>query len=302
MYVCMYVSLSLSIYIYIYVCVYIYIYIYMYVYVYVCVCIYIYIYMYVQACLLYAWLGETEEDPMSGQGYKDRAMELFGYLKTVPRFREAAKTWASPWQMNFNQLRFPNNPTKPIWDSVKLPLAAFLEDNHHVFKAELEAIINDPRDLYETLRKVDGSIESLATPGGWDAVRIVRYGHWFDLFCELAPLSCELLRSRPELVNCPYVNTNFYKLNPGSHLKPHFGNAPRLTVHLPVIAPEPLRAGLTVGHEQALWQEGKALIIDDTYPHSVSHWGKQPRYVLASWFCHPCDEDTDHRQTCPESL
>merc|ERR1712083_1111853 len=105
----------------------------------------------------------------------------------------------------------------------------------------------------------------------------LRYGHWFDLFCEMAPRSCELLRTRKELVNCPYVNTNYYKLFPNSHLKPHFGNAPRLTAHLSVIAPEPLRSAISVGPDQSLWVEGKALVLDDTYPHSVSHWGKEPR-------------------------
>jgi len=44
------------------------------------------------------------------------------------------------------------------------------------------------------------------------------------------------------------------------------------------------------------------MVLDDTYPHAVSHWGKEPRYVLATWFCHPCDDSTDHKQTCPTSL
>ena len=34
----------------------------------------------------------------------------------------------------------------------------------------------------------------------------------------------------------------------------------------------------------------------------VSHWGKHPRYVLATWFCHPCDENHDSGQVCAESL
>jgi len=255
-----------------------------------------------QAAILYNWLGETDTDAAQGQAYRDRAYGLLEYLKGVPRYAGVAKSWASPLQINFNQLRFPGAPSRPFWDASKVPLARFMEENFHIFKAELLAIVNDPRNLYEVLRREDGSVESLATPGGWDAVRIVRYGHWFDLFCEMAPRSCELLRTRPELVNCPYVNTNYYKLYPDSHLKPHFGNAPRLTAHLPVIAPEPLRSGITVGTEQALWVEGKAMVLDDTYPHAVSHWGKEPRYVLATWFCHPCDDSTDHKQTCPTSL
>jgi len=73
-----------------------------------------------------------------------------------------------------------------------------------------------------------------------------------------------------------------------------------LSAHLSVIAPEPLRAGMTVGSERVLWMEGKAIIFDDTYPHMVSHWGKLPRYVMLVWFCHPCDKNNEHEQTCPE--
>lgn len=254
------------------------------------------------AALLYNWLGETEKDATQALKLRNHATEFLNYLKTVPRFKDVKDSWTHPLHMNFNQLRFPNIPSQPFWDSRRVPLAQFLEENFAVFREELDNILAQPGDLYEELRKADGSIESLATPGGWDAIRIVRYGHWFEGFCEVAPRTCALLRTRPELVNCPYVNTNYYKLFPSSHLKPHFGNAPRLTAHLPVIAPEPLRSGISVGTEQSLWREGKVLVLDDTYPHSVSHWGTKPRYVLATWFCHPCDEDTDHKQTCPGSL
>ena len=38
------------------------------------------------------------------------------------------------------------------------------------------------------------------------------------------------------------------------------------------------------------------------YPHMVSHWGQQPRYVMLVWFCHPCDTGSEHNQTCPTGL
>merc|ERR1740123_560052 len=252
--------------------------------------------------ILNTWLGETEADAVQGQAFMKRAYALLNILKTVPRFATVAQSWHHPLHMNFNQLRYGNPTSMPIWHSHALPLARFLEQNHYIFKAELEAIINAEHGTgYEILRRADGSVESLAPPGTWDAIRIVRYGNWFDAFCEFCPKTCELLRSRPEIAKCPYVNTNYYKLHPGGHLKPHFGNAPRMTVHLTVIAPEPLRAGFSVGAAKALWVEGQSMVIDDTYPHAVSHWGQKPRYVLASWFCHPCDESNDPGDAqCPD--
>lgn len=227
-----------------------------------------------QPAILYAWLQETEPSGSAVTSiYRERATQLLEYLKTVPRFADAGKTWTSPWDMNFNQLRYPDIPAKPIWNASKVPLAVFLEENYGTFRSELEGIINavDVEDGYEAIRRADVSVESLSTPGGWDAIRIVRYGNWNEAFCSFAPKTCALLKTRKELVNCPYVNTNYYKLFPGAHLKPHFGNAPRLTAHLAVIAPEPLRSGISVGPAQSLWIEGKSMVIDDTYPHSVSH-------------------------------
>ena len=54
-----------------------------------------------------------------------------------------------------------------------------------------------------------------------------------------------------------------------------------------------------VADQKLLWVEGEAIVFDDTYPHTVSHWGEQPRYVILVWFCHPCDGGNAHNQTCP---
>lgn len=54
-----------------------------------------------------------------------------------------------------------------------------------------------------------------------------------------------------------------------------------------------------VADRKLLWVEGEAILFDDTYPHMVSHWGEQPRYVILVWFCHPCDGGNPHNQTCP---
>lgn len=252
------------------------------------------------AALLYNWLGETERDATLGQSFTARGYELLAGLRQVPRYAAVANGWVSPLHVSFNSVKFPGRPSRPIWNTDKVAVGRFLEENHHVFKAELEAILNDPRDLYRELLRHDPSREHLATPGGWETVRIVRYHHWYDVFCEMAPRTCELIKTRPEINECSFMNVNYVKLNPGTHLKPHFGNGPRLSAHLSVIAPEPLRAGMSVAGERVLWIEGKAIIFDDTYPHAVSHWGKQPRYVMLVWFCHPCDETNPHGQICPD--
>eukprot|EP00747_Dinoflagellata_sp_TGD_P170082 gnl/TRDRNA2_/TRDRNA2_200721_c0_seq1.p1 gnl/TRDRNA2_/TRDRNA2_200721_c0~~gnl/TRDRNA2_/TRDRNA2_200721_c0_seq1.p1 ORF type:complete len:432 (-),score=60.07 gnl/TRDRNA2_/TRDRNA2_200721_c0_seq1:60-1202(-) len=254
------------------------------------------------AVLLYNWLGDTEGDPERSQAFKTKAYQGLAGLKQAARFASISHNWLTPSHINFNSIIFPRVPSRPIWDTQQMPMGRFLEESHHVFREELQAIIDDPRDLYKQLMNLDPSREHLANPGAWDTLRIVRYHHWYDIFCEAAPRTCELIKSRPEIMKCPFMNVNYVKLNPGAHLKPHFGNGPRLSAHLSVIAPEPMRAGMTVGDERRLWQEGKAIIFDDTYPHCVSHWGAKPRFVMLVWFCHPCDENHPHEQTCPETL
>merc|ERR1719469_1347763 len=249
--------------------------------------------------LLYNWLGQTEGDAAQSQAYTAKAHELLAGLRRVPGYAAVQNTWVTPLHVNFNSVKFPGRPSRPIWKTSELAMGRWLEASHHIFKEELEALVNDPRDLYSQLVAADPSREHLATPGGWETLRIVRYHHWFDLFCELAPRTCEAIRTRPEVVNCTFMNVNYVKLNPGTHLKPHYGNGPRLSAHLSVLAPEPLRSGMSVASEQVMWVEGKAIIFDDTYPHAVSHWGKLPRYVMLVWFCHPCDDTNPHEQTCP---
>eukprot|EP00927_Polykrikos_kofoidii_P040988 TRINITY_DN34933_c0_g1_i1.p1 TRINITY_DN34933_c0_g1~~TRINITY_DN34933_c0_g1_i1.p1 ORF type:complete len:429 (+),score=59.10 TRINITY_DN34933_c0_g1_i1:189-1475(+) len=255
---------------------------------------------YMHAILLYNWLSETEGNAEMSRAFLRRSHELLTLMRAVPKYESVSSAWTSPLSLNFNSVIFPKTTARPIWDTHSLPIGTFLEDSHHIFKAELEAILADPRDLFNVLMTNDRSREHLGTPGGWDTVRIVRYHHWYDLFCEMAPLTCQLIRTRAEIMNCTFMNVNIVRLHPGAHLKPHFGNGPRLTGHLSLIAPEPLHAGMSVGTEKVLWVEGRAVIFDDTFPHCVSHWGKLPRYVMLIWFCHPCDGSNAHEQTCPE--
>jgi len=48
---------------------------------------------------------------------------------------------------------------------------------------------------------------------------------------------------------------------------------------------------MTVGGQVVRWQEGRAVVFDDTFVHSVQHDGLEPRFVLNAWFCHPCDSE-----------
>ena len=66
-----------------------------------------------------------------------------------------------------------------------------------------------------------------------------------------------------------------------------------MSAHLPLSVPGG-ELYMTVGGESVRWVEGKVIVFDDTFVHSVTHNGDEPRYVLNVWMCHPCDPTNGH--------
>merc|ERR1719433_1385176 len=117
-----------------------------------------------------------------------------------------------------------------------------------------------------------------------------RKGEAIPEVCAHAPKTCALLATRAEIANCRMGGSGagFLRMRPGGRLKPHFGNAPRLSVHLGLIVP-PGEIRMSVGYESIRWEEGKVIVFDDTFIHQVTHNGVEPRFVMNVWMCHPCD-------------
>eukprot|EP00913_Durusdinium_trenchii_P026057 g24444.t1 len=111
-------------------------------------------------------------------------------------------------------------------------------------------------------------------------------GHSGGGFAELCALpalqpSCDILAQRPEIDgNCStyLAGAALARLLPGDEIKPHFDSHCRLSAHLGLRAVE--GASMMVGGKISSWQEGRTLVFDDTYVHSVRHHGVAPRYVL----------------------
>jgi aspartyl/asparaginyl beta-hydroxylase (cupin superfamily) len=68
-------------------------------------------------------------------------------------------------------------------------------------------------------------------------------------------------------------------LKPGTHIEPHTGMLnTRLIVHVPLLAPD--GCAIRVGAETRRWEEGKALVLDDSFEHEAWNRGSQLRVVL----------------------
>lgn len=211
------------------------------------------------------------------------------YLATLPFFAGAD---VRPLAMNQNWDYFPRAAHWPIWPRTAWPdFAWFLERHATTFIAGLEGLLAEDG---EARFAATARFQSGLTPRArdWSRLKLVHSGGVNEELCALPALAatCALLRQRPEIG--PRCGTflsgaSLARLAPGAALKPHFGTHPRLAVHLGLRVP--VGAALSVGGEEVDWEEGRAVVFDDTYAHKVRHRGLEPRFVLVAWFCHPCD-------------
>merc|ERR1711976_266309 len=131
-------------------------------------------------------------------------------------------------------------------------IAGFLEAHYPTIRGELEAILA-AGDTFRQLDEQTRNAETQFGPRGddWLTAYMFRKGEAIESVCAHAPRTCALLRTRPEIVNCRSQGSGagFLRMRPGGRLKPHFGNAPRLSVHLGLIVPSG-EIRMNVGYEQ----------------------------------------------------
>ena len=83
-----------------------------------------------------------------------------------------------------------------------------------------------------------------------------------------------------------FLKAQFSLLSPGAHILPHAGPTnERLAISLGLAGLE--TAEMRVGATWRRWEEGAALIFDDSFEHEVHNPGDDPRAVLIVHFAHP---------------
>ncbi|CAJ1395092.1 unnamed protein product [Effrenium voratum] len=198
--------------------------------------------------------------------------------------------WKSPADLALNDELYPRS-FGAVWPAERFPYAQFLEANFETFLGELQAILAE-EGLFEQLRRLARNAEGLAVwpPDARGHVQLLdgREENPMLATCAFAPRSCELLAARPEL-RCGRGAAFLARLEPNAWLKPHLGNSRRLAAHLGLITAEGTE--LNVGPARRLrWQVGRAFVWDDTHVHDARHNGEGTRYILQSFFCHPCEQ------------
>jgi ornithine lipid ester-linked acyl 2-hydroxylase len=174
-------------------------------------------------------------------------------------------------------------PDEPIYDTADFPWVAGLQANWRTIRAELDQVLvyrEQMPSFHEILKEV-GTITTDDT--------------WKTFFLQGAGMDCTGNAARcPEtmklLAQIPGASTAFFSiLSPGKHIPAHRGAYNGvLRFHLGLLVPEPReRCRIRIGNEFRNWNEGEALIFDDSYNHEVWNDTQGWRVVLFVDFPRP---------------
>lgn len=151
-----------------------------------------------------------------------------------------------------------------------------LEENFEAIRAEFTQV----SDL-----EVKTPSYALVKQGTWNTFPLMRSAKPISENIERCPKTWEIAQQCP-LLEDVRGGVYFSIMYPGTQVKPHCGPSNlKLRYHLTVA--EEKGAKIRSGQEWRTWQEGKCLILDDSFEHEVQHTGDQRRVVLIVDCWHP---------------
>lgn len=202
----------------------------------------------------------------------------------VDREEQARKLWANavarglwghPLQRPVSRY-VPGLTSKPWHDKRDYPFIAKLEAGARDIREELLYNLEHRNHLFTEEQ------ENLHTGGDWTELRIKSSGYGFTKHTEFFPKTMKHIRECGQ----DFTSIKFSAIQPGTHIRTHTGPSnERLRVHLTLVHTG--GAKIRVGTEWHTWEEGKAIIFDDSWEHEVIHTGTDIRVVLIMDIWHP---------------
>jgi beta-hydroxylase len=169
------------------------------------------------------------------------------------------------------------------FDPAAFPWTATLETGWRDMRAELDAILRE-RERIPAFEDISPEQRTITDDGRWKAFVLRVFGAPVAANCARAPRTCALLQAVPGL-----CNAMFSILAPGKRIPPHRGPYNGLLrYHLALKVPAAReRCSILVGGAPAHWEEGRSLIFDDSFEHSVANDTGEERVVLFADFARP---------------
>jgi aspartate beta-hydroxylase len=176
---------------------------------------------------------------------------------------------------------FPDLPNAPYGDPFLHPWAQRLQEAFPHIRAEAVRVLAEDRRFQNFLKLSDRARGEDYVAGAWEALFFYRRGKRHDETHVRCPQTsavlesselCRIADQAPEIC--------FSVLEPGTHLKAHYGvTNVRHVMHLPLVVPADCALNL-VGVGEHAWQEGRLVTFDDTFQHEAWNRSAQPRMIL----------------------
>lgn len=110
----------------------------------------------------------------------------------------------------------------------------------------------------------------------WRVFMLSLFGHYFDNAQNFFPKTCEQLHKIPNL-----MQAFFSILDPGKSIPLHEGPyMGYLRYHLGIEVPKEDPPQIIINKQPHVWEEGNAVLFDDSWPHEVVNHSQERRVVL----------------------
>lgn len=157
------------------------------------------------------------------------------------------------------------------------PELAAVTRAYPIIRAEFDQLMRDWAEL-PTYHQIDAGEAAISntTPKKWSVFMLEVLGHRPMLNRACCPRTCEILERVPNR-----VQAFFSILDPGKSVPEHEGPyLGYLRYHLALRVPKHNPPKIVVAGKDYYWQEGEALLFDDSWPHSVVNHSSEMRAVL----------------------
>ncbi|XP_064612864.1 aspartate beta-hydroxylase domain-containing protein 2-like isoform X2 [Liolophura sinensis] len=154
--------------------------------------------------------------------------------------------------------------SEPFWDGVLKDDILKLEKNYEIIMDEFNAIFYHGKAS-------DGWAMNSTPTGTWSIFCFINQGSVIPQNAELCPKTWQIVQSLQNLMtDCVFGNVAFSVIYRGTKITEHYGPTNiRLRCHLALQAPS--SGSLTVNGISKKWKEGKCLLFDDSFLHSVEY-------------------------------
>ncbi len=174
-------------------------------------------------------------------------------------------------------LRFyPGIRVQPWHEPRELPIVADLERLAPQIAEEARAL---PAERFQD------EAENIGRSGRWSILFLLQLGRRHEANLAECPVLSSIIDRHKELIT--HAGSMYFScLDPHTRVESHRGPTNmRLRCHLGIDVPE--GCGVKVGGITSSWQEGRAIVFDDSFPHEVWNDSDQRRVVLVLDLWHP---------------